>query len=525
MTDSCVHMCHRLFRLSVRLVAICATGVIVAAQPPRAIPPAFGPHTNLTTRDFAGVPSFTARDRIVGTYYFYWYDAPTGGHVRNPDGSDALTEHPPTLAGFSYRNVAWHKKELGDMADAGIDVALPVFWGAPSEQGTHANFHWSYAGLPPLVEAREQLLREGRRPPRLGLFYDTSTLENNTWREHIDLTTDYGKRWFYATIRDFFSCVPPRHWALMEGRPIVLLYAAVFAKAHDQGFVDFARSQFRQEFGCGLWLAPQDSWQVKADAVCGWGGALGLRNPGIGELGPGYDHAAVPGRAPLVVGREGGRFYERQWTRFLRRPSNFVMLETWNEFHEGTPLCDSREYGRQYIELTRRFTDLFRHGEVPAWPRGPFTGAAAVSFTCGLTNAGAGLVLEANDDGQTLMAEMGGRPALGLKPGRSRYLYFAVDDSFKAGASTNLALEVEFFDDATGSFGVEYDGNDPRAPFAGAYSSSPEVVKLTGGKHWQTATFALPGARLNNSQNAGADLRVVVHTPGLWLSRVVLRRR
>ena len=518
-------MSNQLFSFALRFAVLCGVAVTATAQGPRSIPPAFGPYTNLTARDFAGVPSYTTNDRVVGTYYFYWYDAPTKAHVVDDDGTDALTEHPPTLEGFSFLNIAWHKKELSDMAEAGIDVALPVFWGAPSEHGTNANFHWSYAGLPPLVAAREQLLSEGRRPPRLGLFYDTSTLENNTWRQHVDLTTDFGKRWFYATIRDFFSCIPPRHWALMDGRPIVLLYAAAFAKAHDQGFVDFARAEFRRDFGRDLWLAPQDSWQVKADAVCAWGGALGLRNPGIGELGPGYDHSAVPGRTPLVVQREGGRFYERQWTRFLRRPANFVMLETWNEFHEGTTLCESREYGRQYIDLTRRFTDLFRRGEVPAWPRGPFTGAASVSFICGQTNAATGVMLRSNEDGETFAGEVGGRPALRLKPGRSRYFYFAVDDSFKSVARQDLVLEVGFFDDAAGTFGVEFDGSDLRAPLAGAYSVSPEVAKLDGRKQWRTATFTLPAARLNNSQNAGSDLRIVAHSSGLWLSRVVVKRK
>jgi len=40
-----------------------------------------------------------------------------------------------------------------------------------------------------------------------------------------------------------------------------------------------------------------------------------------------------------------------------------VHLETRNEFHEGTEICETREYGRQYIELTRRFADLFHAGK------------------------------------------------------------------------------------------------------------------------------------------------------------------
>jgi hypothetical protein len=96
------------------------------------------------------------------------------------------------------------------------------------------------------------------------------------------------------------------------------------------------------------------SWHVKADSVVAWGGALGLKNPGgVASLGPGYDHSAVPGRTPLVVDRRGGAFYEEQWLKFLRRSAHFVMVETWNEWHEGTDVAESKEFGRRYLELTR----------------------------------------------------------------------------------------------------------------------------------------------------------------------------
>lgn len=136
----------------------------------------------------------------------------------------------------------------GDMIDAGIDVVLPVFWGAPSEHDSKASLHWSYAGVPPLVQARNELLADKKKPPRIGLFYDTSTLQHNRWRQHIDLTTEYGKQWFYATVRDFFSLVPPKHWAMIDGKPIVLLYSASFAREHDQGFLEHTHAQFAKEF-------------------------------------------------------------------------------------------------------------------------------------------------------------------------------------------------------------------------------------------------------------------------------------
>ncbi|MCC7476329.1 MAG: DUF5010 domain-containing protein [Pirellulales bacterium] len=353
-------------------LAACALAVVVSALSRRAaseehpIPPAYGPHTNPAESDFQRAKSFAATDRIVGTYYFYWYDAPSKDHVWYEDGGDMLTTHPPTLKEFSYKSLAWHKQQLRDMAAAGIDFVLPVFWGAPSEQAAQANLHWSYEGIPVLVKAREELLKEGVNPPRIGLFYDTSTLQYNQWHYHADLTTDYGRQWFYATIRDFFSMVPPEHWAMLDSQPIVLLYAAAFAKNHDQTAIDFAKEQFAKEFaGRTPYIAPEVSWKVTADSKVAWGGALGLKQPGISSLGPGYDHSAVRGREPLVVDRRGGQFYEEQWKKFLEKPSNMVVIETWNEFHEGTDIAESREYGRQGIELTRNYVDQFKAGEKP----------------------------------------------------------------------------------------------------------------------------------------------------------------
>jgi hypothetical protein len=356
---------HLLRKVSAASCFVIAFGTVAGgAETDRPLPAAFGPYMNLPESAFRESQSFTAADRIVATYYFYWYDSQSKLHVTYADGSDMLTTHPPTLEDFSFRSKSWHKQQLRDMMAAGIDVVLPVFWGAPSEHAPEAALHWSYEGIPPLVEAREELLGEGSSPPRIGLFYDTSTLQNNGWHYHADLTTDYGRRWFYATVRDFFSMVPPKHWAMIEGRPIVLLYSAAFAKNYDQSVIDYTKSQFAREFtGRIPYVVPEVSWKVEADNVVAWGGALGLKQPGVSSLGPGYDHSAVRDRTPLVVDRRGGDFYEAQWQQFLKQPSQLVVLETWNEFHEGTDIAESREYGRQYIDITRKYVALFKSGQ------------------------------------------------------------------------------------------------------------------------------------------------------------------
>ena len=113
---------------------------------------------------------------------------------------------------------------------------------------------------------------------------------------------------------------------------------------------------------------------LKAENVYAWGGAVKPNFLGVAEIGPGYDHSAVPGREPLVTDRRGGKFYEEAWLKAIRRQPRIVIIETWNEHHEGTDIAESREYGRQYIELTRKYVDLFKAGWMPPRREGTLHG-------------------------------------------------------------------------------------------------------------------------------------------------------
>lgn len=518
-----------------RAVSIAAALLVLTIMTTRAeaqdrpIPPPDGPYVGLDARAFDGVPSYGPAEKVVMTYYFYWYDAPTKGHILDGDGSDALTTHPASLEDYSYRSVAWHRRQLEDMIAAGIDVVLPVYWGAPSERAPGASLHWSFAGLPPLVQALDELVKEGKRPPRVGLFYDTSTLQYNAWGYHADLTTDYGRQWFYASIRDFFAQIPPRHWALVDGKPVIGLYSASFAKAHDQSTIDFVKARFPEDFGGKVpYIIREVSWNVRADNVYGWGGAVNPNFLGVAEVGPGYDHSAVPGRTPLVVDRQGGKFYESAWLKALRRKPRIAIVETWNEHHEGTDVADSREYGRQYIDLTRRYADLFRQGWTPPPVQGPYTGASAVEIELGAQDAAKGLRRIEVADGVTEPARFGESTCRVARagPGNPRYIYFAVDDSFKDPGPMDVVVEVEYFDSpgAGGRFQLHYDSADDTAPFSGAYTEAPVSVPLQGTGHWQTGRIPAPAARFAGLENGGADFRLAVGTPELAIRRVAVRK-
>ena len=495
--------------------AILLPVLLGCTQEPAGEPAAPGPYLHPSAEELGKVAGYRADQPIVGTYLFYWYDIYSGAHLIDHDGTDACTTHPPAWDDYSYHSTRWWRQQLADIAAAGIDFAAPVYWGYPN-----AYDEWSFEGLPHLVRACDYMARVGEACPKIGLFYDTSTLEWNRFKQHVDLSTDAGKSWFYCTIRDYFSFVPPRHWAAVEGRPIILLYASAFAAKQDPALFPYVRERFRADFGVDPYLIKQTSWEGEADSTCNWGGALGLQMAGCAAVGPGYDHSAVPGRTPLVREREDGAFYSRSWEILLRyRPvarPKLVMVETWNEFHEGTDVVESREYGRQYIELTRKYADLFHANEQVAALSGPYSEAKSLTADFAKGRADGGVKVPSSGDGLTEETEVGGRRCVQSAPSEhpSKYMYFDLDESFAFDLEPQpVAVEITYYDGGCASFALEYDSQDAQGSVREGAFKHAGATTIGGTNVWKTATFRIEDARFANRTN-GSDFRLTVGGPG-----------
>lgn len=481
---------------------------------PADAPGAFFP---LAERDHRDAASFKHGEAVVGTTYFYWYDIGSNAHILAPNGTDYLTTHPADMSDLSYKRASWHKSELLDVMDAGIDFIMPVYWGVPGDYEG-----WSFAGLPPLVEAHSELEKAGLEPPAIGLFYDTSILAWNQFNVdgthyHVDLSTDLGKRWFYTAIRDFFSLIPPAKWARVDGRPIIFLYEAAFAAGQDpERQFAFVKERFRDDFGVEPFIVKSSGWQGQADATYSWGGAVNgpILFEDVAALGPGYDHSAVPGRQPLIVERRDGQTYIERWTKLLQLPPKqrpwMVHVETWNEWHEGTDIARSREYGRSYIVLTRLFADMWHTG-VQLRFGSPYVDAERIAWEA---QKPAGVTLRASGgDGNWQLVSQDGDQAVVTRANphseAARYLYFDVDDGFAFGVRGEGAeAAVTYRDAGCTSFGVEYDSTVEEGPLAGAFRPAGSAA-VTGSGQWKTVRFALPACRFMGRCN-GADLRLVV---------------
>ena len=497
-------------------------------------------------------PAATSRPltrKIVATHYFYWYRWPD--HHFFDDGKhtdDALQDHFADAEPVSFDSPAWHGKELRDVMAAGIDVILPVYWGVP-DRYLRGGVAFSVLGLPPLVEALDGIASEGRAPPRVGLFYDTSTLLTGVRAldepgKVLDLTTGHGMEVFYRTIRDFFILVPRRHWATVGGRPLVVLYASFGAKHSEKTFAYLDR-RFEEEFGCRPHVVRNADWRAPTDTVTSWGAALqgpkivGPTPPGnVVQIGPGYNDRAVPGRTTPIRLRDDGRFYEMSWRKAIESGRDIVLIETWNELHEGTEICETREHGRRYIDLTAKYVAAFKQG-LPLPPmdytpsllivqrsdRGAEYASAEIVSYEPTREAG---VYHPTDlgDGRSRLVTIDGAEALRSAPNEysdSRYLYFRVADPFIFNGTTPVEIAVEYLDDAGGAFELQYDSSDREAPHLGAYK--PAAMTDGGGDgKWKTGTWLLPDARFGNRQNGLADFRLRATGIDLTVRKVTIRR-
>ena len=336
-----------------------------------------GPYRNPDAAALATLrrESFGPEQRIALTYFFYWYDA---AYFRGTRGrTDAYPTNPVNHETMSFFDPAWYVKEFSDMQDAGLDAALPVYWGAPGQHNRRVapapelNL-FATQGLPPMVEALDTMRAAGR-PFKVGLFFDTTILND------ADLTTPEGRAIFYTTVRDYYSRIPPQHWAAVDGRPLVWLYDAQRVKAFDQATFDHAYARFPSDFG-GLrpYIVRENQWYrgrvappqpvLRSDGLYLWGAAPFGFNADpvftVAQVGPGFCNTQFGGGGAnrFCVDRAGGGYYQEQLEAARRSGRRILAIETWNELGEASGILETLEFGRLYLDLTRAYLDSWRRG-------------------------------------------------------------------------------------------------------------------------------------------------------------------
>ncbi len=355
----------------------------------------------------------TLDDRLVFTYYFYWYDWDSGMHFYGGGCDDHNTYHPVDQTEVSYKDPDWHYREFKDMMAAGIDVFLPVFWGG--NPGSGLNDSWSKQGLGPMQIALNRLQAEyeaqvaagtASNPlgvtnpvPKIGMFFDTTAM----CIEYHDPTQPFGSactgdltntshcETFYLMIKDFFAPFEEDHIEQVPNAVdpsaasayIVWLYGDNWFANVDQVCFDYCKERFLADFNHTLVFVGTPGWAKNGcnniEGIYRWGTSVGglerIDDPetpiDIVSLGPGFNNGnetqgavCQVGQNPMVTPRSP-EFYSANWTRAIAMDPNWIVVETWNELHEGTVICRTVEHGDTYINLTGQYSKEFHAKAIP----------------------------------------------------------------------------------------------------------------------------------------------------------------
>lgn len=138
---------------------------------------------------------------------------------------------------------------------------------------------------------------------------------------------------------------------------------------------------------------------------------------------------------------------------------------------------------------------------VPVYQTTSYTGARQISTTLGATDAPDGLTrLELGFDGTTVSGSAAGRTwraSDGKNNGFTQegYLYFNVDDTFLVDLDGgNVRVEVDYFDDPTIHFRLDYDRQDHQRMLDGVLTPT-STMSTHGTGSWRTATYDLGDIR------------------------------
>jgi hypothetical protein len=316
----------------------------------------------------------------------------------------------------------------------------------------------------------------------------------------------------------FFDRVPACHWATVDGRPLIFLWRPDTedgdAFRFDQDAIDALYERLEARLGNRPIIVRERTWDARAqaarttavtDAKFGWGSALRgvLFDGDIVSVGPGYDDRLFAERPGYVRDRDEGRQYIDDLRLAAASGAYWLLLETWNEFWEGTSIAASSEHDRAYLDVTRRYVDMFHRmdGETPrdGW----------VNLANGSSQHIHVLADAPQERGipEDALGRWGARPNVEVTDGAG-YFHFALTPALRRQVGGPATVLVEYFDDGPGKFCLEYDSLDANARNGGRFKSAA-CVAIRETRRWVSHRFELPDARFGARQYQGyGDFRI-----------------
>jgi hypothetical protein len=311
---------------------------------------------------------YTDVPRKVLAFYYTWYGTPErqGKWIHwadvNPDEHDIATStHYPALGAYDSHDPEIIETHIREAKTHGIDAFITTWWGAggyddrafrkvldrAEAQDFEATIYW------------ETVPGKGRA--KIDRAVDDLCYVLDRYADHPAFLTHDGTPVIFIYGR-VMNQVELSEWPTIiaearrrSGRDVLLIadgyrdsYARIFDGLHVYNICAQIQGQSPQELA--TWS--QDAF---ADAVqtAKQHGRLACIT-----IIPGYDDTKI--RTPGInARRQDGETYRVLWKQAIAADPDWVVITSWNEWHEGSEIEPSHEHGDKYLQMTglcaRRF--------------------------------------------------------------------------------------------------------------------------------------------------------------------------
>lgn len=305
---------------------------------------------------------YTGVPKQVLAFYYGWYGNPTVSsrwvHWEKVDETKRTigsSTHYPTLGAYDSHDPKLVEQHCRWAKEAGITGFIATWWG----QG---DFHDK--GLPLLLDMAE------KNGLAVTVYFETT--RSGTLKDVLYLLEHYAKH---------------PAWLKLNGRPVLFVYGRAVGEIKPEGWLEIIAQANKQFPGGVVFIGDQISknaarifdgihtynptgstarkspeqireWAHKTYPK--WVETAGSNRISCVTIIPGYDDATQGRPAPRpITERHGGKTYEILWEEAIAANPDWVLITTWNEWHEGSEIEPSVEDGDRALKATPEFAKKF----------------------------------------------------------------------------------------------------------------------------------------------------------------------
>jgi hypothetical protein len=351
----------------------------------------------------------------VFTFYYPWYNSPNGpstkwNHWLNvTENSIFVSTNYPLHGAYDSNDENIIRSHMAIIKQAGIDGIIVSWWGAHG-----------YEALP-----LDEIFKVASEfDIEVTIFYES--VRNITQKQIIDEFL-----YIYETY--------PTNQAFMknDGVPVVFVYALdAYQRTPEfwQGVRDAVESDYGEHIMIGdardvgylkvfdgfhlyIWM---DEDYPELFETCINNFEVGTSNleddvifqkaldnedlelivkPFLTTVVPSFD-ARSWGRMDPLVERLNGETYRNYWNVSHNLEPHSILITSWNEWHEGTEMEPSKEYGFSYIQMTKEYIEEYKGVTIPIDE--VLYSASLVEFTHSQHGTGSGIIQVEAQQGHAL---------------------------------------------------------------------------------------------------------------------------